>query len=108
MTIVELVKIISDALTLLDTVLASPNFPSSDPQWQQVYALRKHLDDLQRQLVTAAIDVSTAQYQTATEQLKTADGNLKAIGADITKVASVISIASTVACVADRLLSLAK
>jgi hypothetical protein len=108
MTIVELVEMIGDALTLFDTVLANPNFPPSDPQWQQVYALRKHLDDLQRQLVTAEIDVSTAQYQLATEQLKTADKDLKAIGTDITKVASLISIASTVASGVDHVFSLAK
>jgi hypothetical protein len=108
MTTLEIVQIIGDALTQLDVLLADPNFPSSRPQSQQVFALRKHLDDQQRQLVAAEIDESTPQFAQATAPLTAADADLKKIGADITKVASVIKIASNIASVADKLISLAK
>lgn len=107
MTTLEVVQIIGDALTQLDLLLASPNFPSSDPAWQQVFALRKHLDDLQRQLVAAEIDASTAQFAAATAQLNASDIQLKQIGTDITKVASVLQIAGTIAAAADQLIGLA-
>jgi hypothetical protein len=108
MTTLEIVQIIGDALTQFDVLLANPDFPSSKPQWQQVYALRKQLDDQQRQLVAAAFDESTPQFAQATAQLKSADDTLKQIGGDITKVASVIKLAATLASAADQLLGLAK
>jgi len=108
MTTLEIVQIIGDALTQLDVFLANPNFPSSKPAWQQVYALRKHLDDQQRELVAAQIDESTAEFAQATTQLKASDVELKKIGASITKVASLLKIVSAIASVADQLLSLAK
>jgi hypothetical protein len=107
MTILETVQIIGDALTQLDLLLADPNLPSSDAAWQQAFALRKHLDDQQRQLVATEIDDSTAQFAQATSQLQASDAALKKIGADITKVASVITIAATIASAADQLLALA-
>src|SRR5580658_4050005 len=107
MTTLEIVQTIGDVLTQLDQMLANPNFPSSQPAWQQLFALRKHLDDQQRQLVAAQIDESTAQFAQATAQLKTSGDSLQQIGTDITKVASVINIASTIASAADQLLGLA-
>jgi hypothetical protein len=43
---------IGNLLTDIDTTLAQNDFDSSDPSWHQLYALRKHLDDQQRTLVT--------------------------------------------------------
>jgi hypothetical protein len=108
MTILQTVQIIGDALTQLDSVLANPNLSSSDPQFQQLFALRKHLDDQQRLLVAAGIDDSTAEFTQATAQLTAADNSLKQVGADITRIASIINIASTIASVADQVISMAK
>jgi alkylhydroperoxidase/carboxymuconolactone decarboxylase family protein YurZ len=108
MTTLEIVHIIGDALTQFDLILASPDFPTSDPLWQQTYALRKHLDDVQRQLVMVEIDASTPPFQQATVQLKAANEELKKIGTEIAKVASAISIAAQIAAVVDQLIGLAK
>jgi len=108
MRTVDIVEIIGNTLTQLDMMLADPNLSSSDPNFQQLMALRKHLDDLQRALVAADIDDSTAQFAQAAAQLKASDEDLKKIGANLTKIASVIGIAAKVASFADQLIGLVK
>jgi hypothetical protein len=51
MKLSQSVQVIGNLLTNIDTTLARDEFHSSDPSWQQLYALRKHLDDQQRTLV---------------------------------------------------------
>jgi predicted small secreted protein len=104
----QAVQIIGDALTQIDVVLANPNLSSSDPQFQALFAIRKHLDDQQRQLVTADIDDTAQAFTSATAQLNAADNTLKGIGTDISKVASIIKVASTIAAIADSVLNVAK
>ncbi len=108
MTILDTVKTIGEVLTQLDTILADPSFPNSNPRWQQLYALRKHLDDQQRLLVQVDIDDSTQDFAEATAKLKAADESLKKLGTTIAKVATAINIVSTIASIADQVIGLAK
>lgn len=69
-----LVNIIANILTQLDNRLMS--LDSSTAEWQQLYALRKHLDDQQRELVADTIRCDDPDFaaaagviQTATKQL---------------------------------------
>jgi hypothetical protein len=104
----QAVQIIGEALTQIDVVLANPNLPSSDPQFQALFAMRKHLDDQQRELVTADIDDTSQAFTNATAQLNAADNSLKRIGSDISKIAAIIQVASTIASIADSVLGPAK
>jgi len=104
MTPVELVSLIGDVITDLDTRLSDPNFNMSDPNWQALYALRKHLDDLQRALVQATIESSDATYQKLTEQISDANDDLQKVIDDISKVDTVIQDVSKIASFVDQIL----
>jgi hypothetical protein len=100
----DLAASISNSLTQLDTILASGNPPFSGPQWQQLFALRKHLDDQQRNLLQQTIQADDAAFQAAAGNVKTATAALTAAIAQQASVDSVINIVSQVASVVDALL----
>lgn len=105
MTLVELVQTIGQILTALDQLLSDPTLPSSIPDWQQIYAMRVHLDNQQRQLVALSIQLDDANYKGITDQLKAANVLLmKQIG-QLAKVADVISTVAKVAALADQILA---
>ena len=60
MTLIQLVTTIGDVLTQIDTTLQTPGM--ADPDWQTLYALRKHLDDEQRDLVRKSISEADNRY----------------------------------------------
>ncbi len=104
MTSVELVTLIGDVITQIDSLLADPSFSMSDPRWQTLYALRKHLDDLQRQLVQANIVASDQQFQDLTKQITAASKDLQQVIDDIKKVDTVIDDVSKIASCLDQIL----
>lgn len=108
MSQLEVVQLIGGILTKLDSLLASPDLPSSSPDWQQLYALRKHLDDQQRELVKAIFDQDTTQFSQLSDQLKSANNQLQKVIDDINEVATIIGYVSKAASVVDQLLSAAK
>lgn len=106
MTRIELATTIGNVLTSLDTILQNPNL--SDTDFQTLFALRKHLDDEQRDLIKASISEADAQYQALSSQLQAANTQLQSTIADLTKVGNVINIVSQIASYADQILGLAK
>ena len=106
MTPIELATLIGNVITQLDTTLADPDLPMSDPKWQTLFALRKHLDDLQRQLVQASIATGNAAYAGLTAQIKAASKDLQAVINDFTKLGKIINDASTIASLLDQVLKL--
>jgi hypothetical protein len=108
MSQLEVAQLIGNILTKLDMLLASPDLPSSSPDWQTLYALRKHLDDQQRELVKAIFDEDTAQFSQLSQQLKDANDQLQQVINDINKIATIIEYVSKAASVVDQLLSAAK
>jgi len=102
MTLIEVATTIGNVLTHLDTMLQTPGL--SDPDWQTLYALRKHLDDQQRDLIGESINESDAEFQTLTTQMKSAAADLAKTVADLAKVNKVIGIVSQVASYADKIL----
>ena len=106
MTLIDLASAIGDVLTQIDTTLQTPGL--SDADWQTLYALRKHLDDQQRDLIGESINEADAQYKSLTAQLNTASAQLKNTIGDLSKVATVISTVSQIAAYADQILSLVK
>jgi peptidoglycan hydrolase CwlO-like protein len=104
MTLIELARTIGDVLTEIDTVLQNPKL--SDWNWQILFALRKHLDDQQRELVGELFDQEDANYEELTQKLEDATDDLKDLIGDIKKVSSVIKKISEVAAVLDKLIGL--
>jgi hypothetical protein len=44
MMLVDLVKMVGNILTQVDVMLANSDLTPDDPDWQQLFALRVHLD----------------------------------------------------------------
>jgi NAD-specific glutamate dehydrogenase len=104
-TKVEMVTEIGDVLTQIDAILSAPNFFPSDPSWQQLFALRKHLDDQQRELVQEIIQDDTASFNAIAAQLSQAADSLAKVGKDITKIGKILDTVSLVASLMDKVLN---
>jgi hypothetical protein len=101
----DLAAAISNSLTQLDTILASGNPPFTSPQWQQLFALRKHVDDQQRTLLQQTIQSDDAAFQAAAGNVKTATASLTAAIAEQAAVGSIINIVAQVASAVDAVLN---
>jgi hypothetical protein len=78
----------------------------ADPNWQTLYALRKHLDDLQRTLVQTSIAVDDASYITLTKRIGDASLGLQTEIKTAARVNAVIAGVSQVAALVDQVLKL--
>jgi hypothetical protein len=106
MTPIQLATLIGNVLTQIDSKLADPNFPMSDPDWQTLYALRKHLDDLQRALVQASIAQDDPSYSGLTNQITQASTDLQTVIKDSSKVSTAVADVSQIASLVDQVLKL--
>jgi hypothetical protein len=106
MNLVDLVTLIGDVITQIDSLLADPSFSMSDPKWQTLYAMRKHLDDLQRDLVKLTISESDAAFQSLTKQITAANDDLQKVIDDIKNVDTVINDVSKIASCVDQILKM--
>jgi hypothetical protein len=106
MTPIELATLIGNVLTQVDSKLTDPALPMSDPNWQTLYALRKHLDDLQRALVQASIAEDDPSYPVLTKQIVDASADLQTVIKDAAKVTSAIAALSQIAGSLDQVLKL--
>lgn len=104
-TKVEMVTQIGDVLTSIDAILSAPDFSPSEPSWQQLFALRKHLDDQQRELVQEIIEDDTADFNAVAAKLGKAADALAKVGQDITKVGKILDTVSLVASLMDKVLN---
>ena len=102
MTLIQLVTTIGNVLTQIDTALQTPGM--QDPEWQTLYALRKHLDDGQRDLVRKSINEADNAYKALTTKLNTASNELKNALSDLTKVGNVITEVSKITSYVDQIL----
>ena len=105
MTLIEVAKVIGDDLTQIDTTLQTPGL--SDADWQTLYALRKHLDDIQRDLIQESINEADQKYQALTTQLQQASNQLATVITNLSKVSDIIATVAQVAAKADEILNLA-
>jgi hypothetical protein len=103
MTLIEVATTIGTVLTQLDTTLQTPGLTDAD--WQTLYALRKHLDDQQRELIGESINEADASYQALTTHLKDASSELAKTIGDLKKVGKVIGIVAQIASYADKILN---
>ncbi len=97
MTKMDLVLVIGQTLTQLDGALADPALIADRPDWQQMYAMRKHLDDQQRLLVAAMIQADDEGFQVLARSI---DGSAAQIAQSIKDVARVTATLGTIARIA--------
>ena len=102
----ELVTSIGNTLTKIDTALMGEDLLDQPNKWQQLYALRKHLDDEQRLLVKADIDSDDLKFQTLSGTIAVATKQLNQKINDMTKIDSIINIVSQIAANVDSVLQL--
>jgi hypothetical protein len=100
----DLVAAISNSLTQIDNTLASGTPPFSSPQWQQLFALRKHLDDQQRTLIQSAIAADDATFQEAAGNVVTATASLTAAITQQARIDSIINVVAQIASTLDTVL----
>jgi hypothetical protein len=105
MSKVEVVRQIGDVLTQIDTILSAPDFSPGTPAWQQLFALRKHLDDQQRELVEEVIDDNTQQFEALANQLGEAADSVGRVAADISKIGQILDRVSLISSLVDKVLS---
>jgi hypothetical protein len=100
----DLVAAISNSLTQIDNTLASGTPPFSSAQWQQLFALRKHLDDQQRTLIQSAIVADDATFQEAAGDAVTATAALTAAINQQARIDSIINVVAQIASTLDTVL----
>ena len=103
----DLVTSIGDSLTKLDQQLMSGDPPFQSAQWQQLYAMRKHLDDQQRDLVQQTFQDDDAQFKTLAADVQTATKDLNHEIATTKRVDTIITIVSQISADVDQILKLA-
>lgn len=107
MSKVDVVAQLGDVLTQIDSLLADPGLSPSSPEWHQLFALRKHLDDQQRELVKEVIADNTDEFEKAAAQLSAAADSLQNVGDNISKIVAVLQTVSSIAALADKILKMA-
>lgn len=104
MTQAELVTAIGNTLTQMDNTLMDPALVNQPAKWQQVYAMRKHLDDQQRALVAATILADDADFQTLTAQIQQSIKQLQQVIDNLKKIDSIINTIAQISADLDEIL----
>ena len=108
MTKLDVITTIGDVLTDIDTVLSSPELDPSSPEWHQLFALRKHLDDLQREIVRNMFQEDDQGFQDLAQKIKVQSDKMQQVGHDIAEIGTIIQTVSSIASGADQLLGVLK
>ena len=100
------VQMVGTVLTTIDTTLSRSDFVRSDPEWQQLYALRKHLDDQQRELVVSTVNFENDRYKPLVDQISAANTQITSFIDNPSQVANVVHESARLAASLDELLRL--
>ncbi len=106
MTKIQVVELIANVLTGIDRCLSDPNLPPDSAEWHQLYALRKALDDQQRELVTAMFQEDDADFVGISDKIQALNKELVSTLSDIQKIASTIATVTKIIGAVGQLLSL--
>ena len=107
MTLTDLVQMIGNILTQVDVMLANSKLPTDSPDWQQLFALRVHLDTKQRQLVVLEFNLDTVEFKKLTDKLNDANTELEKKIEDLKKVSVTFKTIAQVAALVDQIIVLA-
>ena len=106
MTKMDLVLVIGQTLTQLDGALADPALIADRSDWQQLYAMRKHLDDQQRLLVAATIQADDEGFQVLARSIDGSAAQLAQSIKDISRVNATLGMVARIAADLDQVLKL--
>lgn len=107
MTKADLVDLLANIITGLDNALTDDQLLAEPATWQLVYAVRKHLDDQQRDLLKAVLQEENAAYQALTVAIKAATNGLQQIMTDMKRVDEIINYVTRISADVDQVLKLA-
>jgi hypothetical protein len=102
----DLVTSVGNAITQLDSLLMTGTPAFNSPQWQQLFALRKHLDDQQRILVQQAIQGNDDTFQNVAGTIQTATQDLTAAIKEQATVDSIVNIVAQISAAVDVVLKM--
>ena len=105
MTKEDLVVSIGDDLTALDQMLVSPKSNMDEAHWQQMFAMRKHLDDQQRQLVKQTIDEDDAVFKSSAALIDTASQKLQGVLGQMNQIDATFRLISQISASLDMILT---
>ena len=103
----DLVTSIGNTLTGLDTQLMSPDLSNQPAKWQQLYAMRKHLDDQQRTLLQQKIASDDTNFKVLANSIQAETTTLNQEIKDMTRIDSIIDLVSEISSNLDQVLNLA-
>jgi len=103
----DLVTCVGNAITQLDSLLMSGDPAFNTPSWQQLFALRKHLDDQQRNLVQQTIQGDDDTFQNVAGTIKAATQDLTTAIDEQKTVDSIINIVAQISAAVDAVLKMA-
>ena len=106
MTKADLVDLLANVITGLDNALTDDQLLADPPTWQLVYALRKHLDDQQRDLLRAVLEEEDAAYQALTTTIQAAANGLNQVIADMQRIDDIIQYVTRISADLDQVLKL--
>lgn len=106
MTKADLVDLLANVITGLDNALMEQQLLADPPTWQLVYALRKHLDDQQRDLLRAVLAEENDAYEALTVTIQAAANGLQQIITNMQRVDEVIHYVTRISAQVDQLLKL--
>ena len=106
MTKADLVDLLANVITGLDHALTEEELLGDAPTWQLVYALRKHLDDQQRELLTAVLAEENAAYAALTATIQAAANGLQGVVTQMGRIDQVIGYVTQISAAVDQVLKL--
>lgn len=106
MTKIQVVELIANVLTGIDRCLSEPDLSPDSAEWHQLYALRKALDDQQRELVSAIFQENDADFAAITDKIQDLNEELITTLNDIQKIASSVATVTKIIGAVGQLLSL--
>ena len=106
MTQSDLVNLLANVITDLDGALMSAQLLSDPPTWQLVYALRKHLDDQQRDLLKAVLEEENQAYGALTATILAASTDLDQVIGDMQHIDNIVKDVASISAAVDQVLNL--
>ena len=102
----ELVDLLANILTGLDRALTTSALQSDPPRWQLVYALRKHLDDQQRDLLQSVLEEEDEAYPALTAMIQGAANGLDQVIEDMQQIDVIVAYVTKISADLDEVLKL--
>ena len=102
----ELVDLLGHVIDGLDAALMTSELVEDPPNWQLVFAVRKHLNDLQEELLRTVLAEENAAYTILTATIQAAANSLDQVIAHMEKVDQILTWVAKISADVDQVLKL--